>query len=386
MNYHRPFSFEMPTKIEFGIGLARRLGEFVESLGGSKSLVITDPGLVAAGVAERVTSALSQHGIEHIVFSEVESEPDARGVEASVELFRESGCDVIVAVGGGSALDTGKAVSAMLTNPGHIRDYAGLGVVKKHGAPFVAIPTTAGTGSESTIWSVISEKDKGLKYGVGSPLIVPDVALCDPELTVSLPPRITAVTGIDALAHALESYVNKATQPVSEALSEKAIMLIGRSLRTAVFAGDTVNARADMLLASSLAAMAFNPTRLGLAHALAMPLGSQAKIPHADVISILLPPVMRFNVVANQEKFARIAELFGEQVNHLSLHDAAEIGVRSVERLIRDVGAPESLSDYGVREEDLEGLAEEGLQSGNVPVNPRVTTAKDLVAIMQECL
>ncbi|MDR5907127.1 iron-containing alcohol dehydrogenase [Franzmannia qiaohouensis] len=386
MNYHRPFSFEMPTKIEFGIGLTRRLGEFVESLGGSKALVITDPGLIAAGVVERVTSALSQHGIEPIVFSEVESEPDARGVEASVELFRESGCDVIVAVGGGSALDTGKAVSAMLTNPGHIRDYAGLGVVKKHGAPFVAIPTTAGTGSESTIWSVISEKDKGLKYGVGSPLIVPDVALCDPELTVSLPPRITAVTGIDALGHALESYVNKATQPVSEALSEKAIMLIGRSLRTAVFAGDTVTARADMLLASSLAAMAFNPTRLGLAHALAMPLGSQAKIPHADVISILLPPVMRFNVVANQEKFARIAELFGEQVNHLSLHDAAETGVRSVERLIRDVGAPDSLSDYGVREEDLEALAEEGLQSGNVPVNPRVTTAKDLVAIMRECL
>ncbi|MDN3523589.1 iron-containing alcohol dehydrogenase [Halomonas ramblicola] len=386
MNYHRPFSFEMPTKIEFGIGLTRRLGEFVESLGGSKALVITDPGLIAAGVVERVTSALSQRGIEHVVFSEVESEPDARGVEASVELFRESKCDVIVAVGGGSALDTGKAVSAMLTNPGHIRDYAGLGVVKKHGAPFVAIPTTAGTGSESTIWSVISEKDKGLKYGVGSPLIVPDVALCDPELTVSLPPRITAVTGIDALAHALESYVNKATQPVSEALSEKAIMLIGRSLRTAVFAGDTVTARADMLLASSLAAMAFNPTRLGLAHALAMPVGSQAKIPHADVISILLPPVMRFNVVANQEKFARIAELFGEQVNHLSLHDAAEIGVRSVERLIRDVGAPESLSDYGVREEDLEALAEEGLQSGNVPVNPRVTTAKDLVAIMRECL
>ncbi|WP_300271670.1 iron-containing alcohol dehydrogenase [Halomonas sp.] len=386
MNYHRPFSFEMPTKIEFGIGLTRRLGEFVESLGGSKALVITDPGLIAAGVVERVTSALSQHGIEHVVFSEVESEPDARGVEASVELFRESGCDVIVAVGGGSALDTGKAVSAMLTNPGHIRDYAGLGVVKKHGAPFVAIPTTAGTGSEATIWSVISEKDKGLKYGVGSPLIVPDVALCDPELTVSLPPRITAVTGIDALGHALESYVNKATQPVSEALSEKAIMLIGRSLRTAVFAGDTVTARADMLLASSLAAMAFNPTRLGLAHALAMPVGSQAKIPHADVISILLPPVMRFNVVANQEKFARIAELFGEQVNHLSLHDAAEIGVRSVERLIRDVGAPDSLSDYGVREEDLEALAEEALQSGNVPVNPRVTTAQDLVAIMRECL
>ncbi|PWG61526.1 iron-containing alcohol dehydrogenase [Sediminicurvatus halobius] len=386
MNYHRPFSYELPTRLEFGIGLTARLGDFAGSLGGSKALVITDPGLIAAGVVDRVTTALDRGAIGYTVFSDVESEPDARGVEASVERYRAEGCDVIVAVGGGSALDTGKAVSAMLTNPGHIRDYAGLGVVKEKGAPFIAIPTTAGTGSEATIWAVISEKDKGRKYGVGSPLTVPDIALCDPELTVTLPPRVTAVTGIDALAHALESYVNKATQPISEALSERAIALVGRSLRTAVFAGDTLTARADMLLASSMAAMAFNPTRLGLAHALAMPLGANAKIPHADVIAILLPPVMRFNVVANLEKFAHIAELFGERVSHLPLRDAAEAGVRSVERLIRDVGAPNSLAAYGVREADLEGMAEGGLQSGNVPVNPRATTREDLVAIMRECL
>ncbi|WP_210163140.1 iron-containing alcohol dehydrogenase [Salinarimonas rosea] len=387
MKYQRHFAFEMPAKIEFGTGIVRRLGEIVQlTCGGARALVVTDRGIVEAGIATKVTDVLDAKGIGHVLFADVQPEPDASGVEAAVELYRSGNCDVIVAVGGGSALDTGKAVSVMLTNPGHIRDYVGLARIQTPGAPLIALPTTAGTGSEATIWSVISERARGDKYGVGSAHMVPRVAICDPELTLTLPPRNTAVTGIDALAHALESYVNKATQPVSEALSERAMEMVARSLRTAVFAGDNVAARADMLLASTLAAMAFNPTRLGLAHALAMPLGAHAKIPHADVISILLPPVMRFNVSANLPKFARIAELFGEQVSHLSLRQAAEAGVRAVEQLIEDVGAPRSLGLYGVEERDLVFYAEEGMRSGNIAVNPRATSQNDLVGIMQACL
>lgn len=180
--------------------------------------------------------------------------------------------------------------------------------------------------------------------------------------------------------------MNRATQPISETLSEKAMELIARSLRTAVNAGDELAARSDMLLASTLAAAAFNSTRLGLAHALAIPLGSTAKIPHGEVVSILLPEVMRFNVAANPAKFARIAEIFGEPLGGLSLRSAAEAGVAAVQQLIDDVGAPHSLGDYAVTETHLPAVAEESLRSGNVPVNPRHTSHADLVGILRRCL
>ena len=386
MNDHHTFSFEFPARIEFGAGVVARLGQFVCSLESDRVLIVTDPGLVEAGIIERVTSVLDEAGIGHLVFQDIESEPDARSVHAAVDLYRSEKCSSIVAVGGGSALDAGKAVSVMVTNPGHIRDYAGLGLVRKAGAPFIAIPTTAGTGSEGTIWAVISEKDRADKYGVGSPYLVPRLAVCDPELTLTLPQRVTALTGIDAMSHAMESYINKATQPISEALSEQSMRLVARSLRKAVFAGDTIAARSDMLLASTMAAMAFNSTRLGIAHALAMPLGAQAKIPHADVIAVLMPPVLRFNMVANLEKFARIAEIFGAYTAGLPLRPAAERGVEAVEQLIGDVAPPAKLGDWGVEDAHLPTYAEAGMRTGNIPVNPRTPCAEDLVAIMRNCL
>jgi alcohol dehydrogenase class IV len=386
VNYHRHFNFQVPTRIEFGLGVSRQLGAIATEMGAKRALLVTDRGILAAGVADLVQDALRNGGLDVTVFSDVQAEPDAQGVVDGVELYRSSRADLIVAVGGGSSLDTGKAISAMVTNPGHIRDYAGLGLLQEPGAPLIAVPTTAGTGSEATIWSVISEKDRGIKYGVGSALMVPRLALCDPELTLTLPPRLTAVTGIDAMSHALESYVNKATQPISEALAERALQLVAASLRTAVLAGDTLTARADMLLASTMAAMAFNPTRLGLAHALAMPLGAHAKIPHGDVVAILMPPVMRYNMTGNLHKFARLAEIFGENTAVLSLREAAEAGVRAVETLIRDVGCPCRLGAYGVQESDLPMLAEEAMTSGNIAVNPRVAGPADLVGIMSACL
>ncbi len=386
-HYHsRPFSFELHTRIEFGIGAIRQLADHVRTLGGSHALVVTDPGVVAAGVVGKVTAVLDQADITYTLFAEVQAEPDASGVVDGVALYRSKGCDIVISVGGGSPLDTGKAISVMITNAGHIRDYAGIGLVKTPGVAQIAVPTTAGTGSEATIWSVISEKARKIKYGVGSPYLVPTIALCDPELTVTLPPRLTAVTGIDALAHALESYVNKVTQPISEALAERSLQLIARSLRTAVFAGDQAAARAEMLLASTIAATAFNATRLGLAHALAIPLGAKSQGPHADVIAILLPEVNRYNVLSNLPKFARIAELFGENTVGLSLREAAEIGVNAVAQLISDVGAPRKLSDYGVTEAMLPEIAAEAMTSGNIAVNPRAATVKDLVTIMRGCL
>ncbi len=386
MEYPNHFMFELPTRIEFGAGSIGNVGLRASALGGTRALVVSDEVLAAIGIVDRVTSVLDEAKIEYVTFTGVEPEPDAAGVHRGAELLLAEKCDVVIAVGGGSVLDTGKAISLMSRNPGHIRDYAGLAVQTQRGVPVIAIPTTAGTGSEATIWAVISEKASKTKYGVGGPHMTADLALCDPELTVTLPARLSAVTGLDALAHALESYINKATQPISEALSEKSMELVARSLRTAVWAGDQIGARSDMLLASTLAAAAFNSTRLGLAHALAMPLGAKAKIPHGDVVSILLPEVMRYNVTGNLEKFARVAEIFGEPVEGLSLRARADAGVAAVEQLVTDVAAPRSLGDYGVTEGDLLTLAEEGMTSGNIAVNPRSASARDLVGIMRRCL
>ena len=388
MDYHRHFSFELPTRIEFGIGIVHTLADQVARLGGSRVLLVSDPGLVKAGVVARVMDILTAANLDVIAFTDVQPEPDAEGVTAGARICIDESRDVIVAVGGGSALDTGKAIGLMATNPGHIRDYAGLEVPSERGLPVIAVPTTAGTGSECAIWAVISEKSRDIKYGVCGANMTATVALCDPSLSLSLPARQTVATGLDALTHALESYVNKATQPISEALSEKAMELIARSLRTAAFNGADLQARSDMLLASTMAACAFAPTRLGLAHAMAMPLGAKAKIPHGEVISILLPEVMRFNVNGNLEKFARIAYIFGVDTRAMPLRAAAHAGVEAVAQLISDVGAASSLAAYGVTEDDLEQLAKESMESGkgNVVVNPRPATATDLAGIMRRCL
>jgi len=377
------FSYHIPTAIEFGWGALAKLPALARDLGGSRALVVGDPGVARAGLVERVAATLSAAGIPAASFTDVESDPAVQSVEAGTRLAKSENCDVVVGVGGGSALDTAKAIGLMLTNGGTIRDYVGINKVPQPGAPVVAIPTTAGTGSELTIWSVLSDKELRVKISVGSTFNCPRVALLDPELTLSLPPHITAATGIDALTHALESYVNKATQPISEGMAEQAMHLIAKSLRVAVAQGDNAVARSDMLLASSIAAMAFNSTRLGLVHAFAMPLGARFHIPHGLVNAILLPAVMRFNLPGNFGKYARIAEIFGEPVAGLSLREAAARSVDAIQRLKDDVGITAKLGDFGLTEADFDAVVDEAMTSGNVPVNPRQPTREDMKAILR---
>jgi len=381
-----PFSYHIPTAIEFGSGAIARLPSLLAGAGGTKPLVVADPGVAKAGVLDRVTAILRNAGVAFAPFTDVASDPDAGSVDRGVELAKAQGCDAVVGVGGGSALDTAKAIGLMLTNAGNIRDYVGLGKVPQAGAPVVAVPTTAGTGSELTVWSVLSDKKQKLKISVGSVLNCPRVALLDPELTLSLPAPVTAATGIDALTHALESYVNKATQPISEAMSEQSMAMIARSLRLAVAQPDNLAARADMLLASTIAAMAFNNTRLGVVHAFAMPLGARFNIPHGLVNAIMLPSVMRYNLPGNLRKYARIAEIFGEPIAHLSMRDAAERSVVAIVQLKADVGITARLGDFGVTEKDLDGIVEEALTSGNVLVNPRQPTPGDMTALLRSML
>lgn len=379
----RAFSYHIPTQIEFGNGAIARLPEFVKALGGSRVLVVGDPGVQRAGLIDRVQAILTGASIFNAVFADVESDPATRSVDEGTVHGKANGCDLVVGIGGGSALDTAKAIGLMLVNDGNIKDYVGIGKVPRAGAQVIAVPTTAGTGSELTIWSVLSDKVAKAKISVGSVLNCPAIALLDPELTLSLPPQITAATGMDALTHALESYVNTATQPISEAMSDQAMTLIARSLRTAVADGSDVEARGDMLLASTIAAMAFNSTRLGLVHAFAMPLGAKFGIPHGLVNAIMLPEVMRFNHLANPRKFARIAEIFGEKTAGLSVEEAAALSVSAIEKLKLDVGITAKLSNFGVTEGRFDEIVDEAMLSGNVPVNPRQPTKDDMKALLR---
>ena len=379
----RAFSYHIPTQIEFGNGAIARLPEFVKALGGSRVLVVGDPGVQRAGLIDRVQAILTGASIFNAVFADVESDPATRSVDEGTVHGKANGCDLVVGIGGGSALDTAKAIGLMLVNDGNIKDYVGIGKVPRAGAPVIAVPTTAGTGSELTIWSVLSDKVAKAKISVGSVLNCPAIALLDPELTLSLPPQITAATGMDALTHALESYVNTATQPISEAMSEQAMTLIARSLRKAVADGSDVEARGDMLLASTIAAMAFNSTRLGLVHAFAMPLGAKFGIPHGLVNAIMLPGVMRFNHLANPRKFARIAEIFGEKTASLPVEEVAALSVSAIEKLKLDVGITAKLSNFGVTEGRFDEIVDEAMLSGNVPVNPRQPTKDDMKALLR---
>lgn len=382
---NRVFRYELPTLIEFGAGAIKNIVARVKELGGSKILVVGDPGVKQAGLLARLERLLEQESINYTEFSNIQSDPDIESVHSGLRLAREQSCNLVIGVGGGSSLDTAKAIGLMLGNSGHITDYVGINKVPNRGVPVIAVPTAAGTGSEVTIWSVLSDRANHVKVSVGSVFNCPTLALYDPELTLSLPAHITAATGMDALTHAIESYVNKATQPISECLAHQAIQLISKNLRLAVVQGDNLNARYNMSMGSLLAAMAFNSTRLGLSHALALPLGAHFHIPHGVVNAILLPEVMAYNIIGNVDKYSIIGEIF-EAPSGLTQRQKAGYAANAVRQLKMEVGIHQTISDYGVKESDLRMIAEEAMESGNVPVNPRKPSIEDLMDICRAAM
>lgn len=379
----RLFEFPpLPTEIVFGFGAISRLGEKLRELGASRALIVTDRGVAQAGLLEAVKDLTQRAGIISCSFEDVPQDSSTETVARALELLIEERCDVVVGLGGGSVLDTAKAVALNKTNPGPLTSYAGLGKVNRPSLPVVAIPTTAGTGSEVSYWAVLTDDTTGAKFSIGGRLVFPTVAICDPELTMTLPPSLTASTGMDALTHAIESYVNNATQPISQALSLRAVELIGLYLRGAATNGRDREARYGMMLASTLAGIAMNPTRLGIAHALAMPLGSwDLKIPHGIANAILLPQVMEFNLPANIRGFADIARALGEDVSGLSPREAAQKAVKAVRLLKQDIGIDYGLARFGLTERHVPRVVEEAMKSGNIAVNPRLVRPEQLQEI-----
>lgn len=381
-DWHDTFTFTAPANVTFGPGAVQTLPELVAGFG-ARTVVVSDPGIAKAGILDRIVALLSDAGVAAEAFTQVEPNPSVETVHAAHDLFRRSRAAFVLGVGGGSAMDVAKVVAVLAAHGGRVHDYEGIGKVPGPGVPCVAIPTTAGTGSEVTIYSVITDRPRRFKMTIGSPHTVPQVALCDPELTRTMPQPLTAATGMDALTHAIESYVNTVHNPIAAALALEAMRLIGRSLRTAFANGSDLRARTEMLLASTMAALAFTRTRLGNVHAMAHPLGAHFDIPHGVANAVLLPAVMAWNLIACHDTYPQIAAALGERASGLPAHAAAEAAVEAVRALARDVQIPERLRDLGVTREAIPRMTEDAMKSGNVLVNPRATTAADVAALFE---
>lgn len=377
-------TFAVYPRIVFGEGAAGEAGRELAALGAHRVLVVTDTGLVRAGLVQPVCGVLEEAGLGHAAFSDVEANPSVQTVEKALAVYRREECDGILAVGGGSPIDAAKAVGLLASNGGSLPDYEGMGLVRNPLPPFVAIPTTVGTGSEVTVFDVITDTRRQFKMTIASPLLAPKVALLDPALVYGLPRDMVAATGMDALTHAIESYLAKSAHPFSEACALYAVEIIGANLRAAV-AGDR-SARGLLLYAAALAGMSFNSTRLGDCHALAHPLGAVCGVPHGVANAVLLPYVMEFNLSFAQARLARLAQCLGEKVAALSQEEAALAAVSAVRWLAADIGIPTCLGDLGVPAEAIPQMAADAMKSGNIAVNPRPTSLEDLITLYERAL
>jgi alcohol dehydrogenase len=372
-------TFQTVPRVISGLNAIRSLGEEVKRLGGKRIAIITDPGVVKAGVHEPAIESLKKARIRHSVFEGVEPDPRIEIVSESTAFAKESQANLIIGLGGGSSIDVAKATAVMMTNPGPIEAYAGIDFVPKPGVPTVFVPTTAGTGSEATWVSVLSDVKNKIKIAVLSDYMYANAAILDPALTVGLPPEVTASTGLDALIHAIESYTGKLATPVTEALAISAIELVANCLRKAYADGSDIEARTGMLNASYMAGVAFSNSQCAAAHAGSMSIGGGFHIPHGIATALMLPAVMKFNCIANPEKFSRIARIFGEPVGGLSSMEAAERSVKAVRLLIRDLGITMGLENHGVPKSALPGLAKKAAGFGRLwDNNPRSATLEEV--------
>jgi alcohol dehydrogenase len=378
------WNFQILTNIHFGRGSISSLGELARETGGTKFLLVADPALEALGLLEPVISTLNESGLVGEVFQRVDPEPYLDNADEAANMGRALNADIVIGMGGGSAMDTAKAAAILITNEGIAEQFVGLNRVEVPGTPTIMIPTTAGSGSEVTFTAVFTNRETGVKGGINSPYLFPDRAILDPELTVPLPPDVTAFTGMDALTHAIESVTGRASTVFTEALALRAVNLIAGNLRRAVFHGYDVEAREKMLLGSVLGGMALADAGVGAAHALAYPLGGNYRIPHGLANAVLLPHVMEFNLPAAQKHFAMIAQSMGETVEGIPVWRAADAAIEAVQTLGWDIGVPSSLSALGIPRADIPMLAESSLKvTRPVENNPRTLGLEDAQKIYE---
>ena len=372
----------------FGPGARKELPEVLNRLGGKKVFVVTDKGLLKFGVAKMVTDVMDEAGIPYEIFSEVKPNPTVTNVKDGLKAFKESKANVIVAIGGGSAMDTAKGIGIVANNPefGDIVSLEGCAPTKHKSVPIVALPTTAGTAAETTINYVIIDEDKQKKMVCVDPNDSPAVAIIDAELMYSLPKGLTAATGMDALTHAIEGYITKGAWEMSDMFELEAIRMISKYLPVAVEEPTNADARNGMAVAQYIAGMAFSNVGLGLVHGMAHPMGSLFDVPHGVANALLLPTIMEFNMPACLNKYPEIAKAMGIDVSGMTKEQASQAACDAVKDLAIKVGIPQHLSELGITAEDIPALAQQALEDVCTPGNPRDVTLDDIKALYAKVL
>ena len=361
-----------------GAGAIKEIATEVKGRGFKKAFVCSDPDLIKFGVTKKVTDVLDNAEIDYEIYSEIKPNPTIKNVQTGVKAFKDSGADCIIAIGGGSSMDTAKAIGIIIKNPdfADVRSLEGVAPTTNKCVPIIAVPTTAGTAAEVTINYVITDTEKNRKMVCVDPKDIPVVAVVDPDMMSSMPKGLTAATGMDALTHAIEGYITSGAWELSDMFHLKAIEIISRSLRGAV--ENTPEGREGMALGQYVAGMGFSNVGLGIVHSMAHPLGALYDTPHGVANAIILPTVMEYNAPATGEKYRNIAKAMGvEGVDEMALDEARKAAVDAVKKLSHDVGIPEDLKDI-VKPEDVDFLAQSAYDDACRPGNPRETSVEEI--------
>ena len=379
------FPMRLPSMILFGCGAAQKVGEEAKVLGAERVLIVCDPGIASTGMVDEVKGILEKSGLSAGVYSEVVPEPPVESLEAGVKEAREGDFDLVIGLGGGSSMDAAKVVAVMAVHSGQIEDMFGTDNVPGRGLPTIMMPTTSGTGSEATVNSILTDTKNHVKKGVVSRHLMPDVAIVDPLLTLSCPPKVSAASGMDTLTHAIESFISVKATPETRLYALESIKLCSQYLRTAVLNGANVTGREGMARASLYAGISISNAGTAAVHAMAYPLGAEFHTPHGVSNALLLPYVMEFNYLGDLDLFVDIAEAMGEPLDGLSRRQKAEAAVKAMRQLSIDVDIPQTLSEVNVTESSLGSMADAAIEIKRLlDNNPRSMTRDDIYGIYKK--
>ncbi|WP_447410185.1 L-threonine dehydrogenase [Clostridium perfringens] len=380
------YKFFMPAISLMGADCLKDAGDQVGELGFKKALIVTDKVLGQIGIVKKVTDVLDNKNIEYAIYDETKPNPTVKNVNDGLALLKEKECDFVISLGGGSAHDCAKGIALLATNGGEIKDYEGVDKSKKPQLPMVGINTTAGTGSEMTLFAIITDEERHIKMALVDKHLTPIIAVNDPMLMLAMPKSLTAATGMDALTHAIEAYVSTSATPITDACVEKAIELISNYLVNAVENGQDVEARDMMAYAEYLAGMAFNNASLGYVHAMAHQLGGFYNLPHGVCNAILLPHVQEYNKATSASRLAKIAKIMGGNIEGLTDEQGADLCIDMIKSLSQTIGIPEGLGVLGVKESDFETLATNALNDACSLTNPRKGNLEEVIAIFKKAM
>ena len=385
-------SFFIPNVTLVGEGCSQEIPKRLKSIGGKRPLIVTDQGIVNAGILKQIAAILDAAKMRYTVFDQTVPNPTDKNVDAAFALYKQEKCDSLITLGGGSSHDCGKGVGFLASNGGRIHDYEGVDKSTKPFPPYVAVNTTAGTASEMTRFCIITDTSRKVKMAIVDWRCTPSVAIDDPLLMMGMPPALTAATGMDALTHAVEAYVSTAATPMTDACAEKAMEYINRYLRRAVANGRDKEAREGMCYAQYLAGMAFNNASLGHVHAMAHQLGGFYDLPHGECNAILLPHVSQYNLISSRRRFARIARILGEHTEGLSSNEASQKAIDAINILSKDVGIPNGLIELGkrygkdVKASDIPTMTANAQKDACGLTNPRMMSDEAVAEIYRKAL